>query len=126
MVLTYDIVEGHQSRYDRWSTCIAELGFPPGYTVIFSDIDGEMTELLSSDHESNSYSNVVFNDTFKYSNDDECTLTSNITFAFSKVSMALHRETIRCITMPNKNYVGGQPVQSNDEVIKVVPGVFTY
>lgn len=119
-VLTYDIVEGHASRDDRLSFCTADVGYPPGHIVIYSDIYGEMTELLSSDQQSNE---IASKKIYKASNDG-CSETWNVTFAFDKVQMNINRKNIWCIVMPNIDYVGGQPVQSKDETIKVVPSRF--
>lgn len=121
LTLTYDIVEGHESRIDRYSTCTADVGYPPGYIVIYSDIDGEMTELLSSNQLSNEFANVVYNIS---DSSDGCIQTRNVSFAFKQVKMNINRRKIRCITIPSKNYIGGQQVKSKDETIKVVPSRF--
>lgn len=123
-VLTYDIVEGHASRDRRFSYCTADVGYPPGYIVIYSDIYGEMTELLSGDQQSNEIASKKMNKTVLSASNDGCSETWNVTFAFYQVKMNINRKNIRCIVMPNKDYVGGQPVQSKDETIKVVPSRF--
>ena len=119
---SFDIVEGQGILVERPFQCEGDLGFPPGYIVVRINFFSEEQTVYI---ENNSVPAGITLQTNNTPTDGSCNTTGRVEFLINRVSMTMHRRSFQCVIYPHLDIIDGQPMESDEAIVKVVPGLIS-